>query len=581
MTQGGLGGDDFGTPALGPERSGAPVVVGLLLLLSVLAVAGYTWATREAGVKLASGTTVEGIDLGGLEPGAAELRLRTELAGRTDDPVDLVVAGAAARRTPQQLGLSVDYRTSVDRVSGGPRWLPGALWDYYTGGERTDALVRVDRSVLNPVLDDLVADAEREPREGEVLFTATGFRTVEPISGRVLDREAALEQLRARWLDAGPVEMPLVTAAPDIDQADVDRAVRTFATPAVSAPLQLQLGRETVTMRRQDYTDLLTTEPRDGALAAVLNAERLAPRVTEVLRRAGALPTPRDARIVLVDGRPRVRPARPGRAVRVEPTRRRVLAALAESGDGRTVRVPTSPSAADLTTRGARRLRVERRVAEVSIGYPAAGFRDTNLARAADRLDGALLLPGDALSFNDVVGPPTPERGFTSGPLRDDGQSYAGVGAGLSRLSTALFKATWDAGLATDQRTPMPWHLGEYPLGLDAAVRFGSYDLVVSNPSPYGVLVSAEATTRGARSVTVRLYSAPWRQGRTETSPLTDRTPPSTEYDATRRCVPQTGQPGFDVTVTRTLVTPAGRPQGREQVSTSYRPAATIVCVGE
>ena len=573
--------DEFGRPAVGPERSGVGAALAVLVLLVVVLGAGYVWAAVNAGDRLPPGTVVSGVLVGGSQPAAAEVTLRSGLATSVAQDVDLTVAGTEVTRSPNALGLTVDYTASIDKAVRTPAWLPSNLWHFYTGGDDFAAVVDVDRGTLLPLLDSLVADSEQAPVEGQVIISGTGYEVVEPVDGTTLDRDAAVETLQRSWLSGAVIELPLEPTSPEIGADAVGQAVEQIAEPAVSGPIRLVTRGADVRLDPADYTDLLSLTPDDGALALAVNQERLPLRVALALREEGALKAGRDASFEIVDGKPEIRPAVVGRTVDAGPLIDRFRqAVLATDPADRVVRVPLERSRPSLTTRAARDLGISERLAEVRIPYAEAVFRDTNLARAAEELDGAVIAPGGTLSFNDTVGAPTPDRGFVEGPLYDDGQAFTGAGAGLSRLATALTSAAWQAALDFDQRSAMPWHPEEYPIGVDAAVQFGSVDLVLANPSPYGVLVTAEADTDGDRSVTVELWSTSWRSVRTSLSAFTDQTSPVSEFVSPEGCVSVPGQPGFDVTATRVLERPAdGRQVRTDELSTSYRPLPNIVCV--
>ncbi|QWC84375.1 VanW family protein [Nocardioidaceae bacterium] len=577
----GVGGDDFGDPASGPERSGAGAALAVLVAVVLVAGAGYVWAVLNAGDRIAPGTTVAGVDVGGVQPAAAELTLRNGLATRASEDVELTVAGAQVLRSPSSLGLSVDYAATVDQAAGGSRWLPANLWDFYTGGTSLDAVVDVDRATLLPFLDDVVADAEQAPVEGEVLISGADYEVVEPVEGTRLDRVQAVATLRSQWLDADVVELPLEPALPDIDADDVRRAVTQIAEPVVSGPVRLRVGQDVVRLAPRDYTDLVSLTPVQGRLELAVNEERLPLRVSLALSQADLLDAGRDAQLDVVDGRVEIEPAVVGQRVVTEPLVLRFRqATLAADVADRVLRVPLQRRRPELTTAAAEQLEITEQLAEVQIPYASAPFRDTNLARGAEELDGTLIEAGESLSFNETIGPPTPERGFVEGVRYDDGQTYAGVGAGLSRLASALASAAWQSALDLQERSPMPWHPEEYPIGVDAAVQFGVTDLVVANPSPYGVLVTAEVAEGGNRAVTVSLWSTTWREVRTSLSAFTDQESPASEFVSTEGCVGVAGQPGFDVTATRTLLRPGGGAQVRtDDLEASYRPLPNIVCV--
>lgn len=131
------------------------------------------------------------------------------------------------------------------------------------------------------------------------------------------------------------------------------------------------------------------------------------------------------------------------------------------------------------------------------------GGRAHNVELAAMRLSGAILRPGEALSFNARVGERSRDRGFRVAPVIRNGEIEDGMGGGVCQVSSTLHVAALHAGLEiVEHRTHSrpSTYVGE---GLDATVSWGSIDYVVRNPYPYPVRIDAVAKD-GALEVRVR-----------------------------------------------------------------------------
>ena len=61
------------------------------------------------------------------------------------------------------------------------------------------------------------------------------------------------------------------------------------------------------------------------------------------------------------------------------------------------------------------------RVSTVTTNFPYAEYRNVNLPRAAELIDGTVLRPGETFSLNDIVGERTRGNGFTEGYVVSDG----------------------------------------------------------------------------------------------------------------------------------------------------------------
>lgn len=161
----------------------------------------------------------------------------------------------------------------------------------------------------------------------------------------------------------------------------------------------------------------------------------------------------------------------------------------------------------------------------------------TNLRLAAQRLDGAILQPGDRFSFNRVIGPRTTGRGYLAAPSYLGGDSPDTVGGGICLLSSALYRLSLESGLTVLNRTPHLRTIHSVPPGLDATVWYGGADLQFSNSLPFPIRLRASLNSgalslalEGARPVKpmalTRLISQS-RDGRVQVTVLRDRRPVS------------------------------------------------------
>jgi len=115
-----------------------------------------------------------------------------------------------------------------------------------------------------------------------------------------------------------------------------------------------------------------------------------------------------------------------------------------------------------------------------------------NIALGASLLDGAVVAPGEVLSFWALVGCPSAANGFSIGrSIRAD--MVAGeIGGGLCQVSGIAYEVGLRAGLTVVERFPHSRDLYAEderftPLGLDATVVWPYRDLRLRNPHPVPV----------------------------------------------------------------------------------------------
>ncbi len=560
-----------------PRRLWPWLVIGL-----VLAVLGsYGAAYALAGNRLPGGTTIEGVDVGGLRPERAERLLADTLAARGDRPVHLRVAGRELALDPEELGLRLDVAASVDQVPVGRSWDPSDLWQTVTGGQDHEAVVVAEDGLLTKRLTQLSEEVGRPPVEGAVRFEPDRPLPTYPRTGTALDVPAAEEAVLTAFLSGdGPVDLELEMVPPQITAAEVDRALQEFAEPALSAPVTLVAAGESVTLPPEQYAGSLSMRAEGSRLVPSVDVSGTAQRAQALLRRASA--TPRDATVALVEGRPRVVPARDGVTVDEDGLAEALLRAVAAEGDDRTVTVPTVLDEPDLTTEEVRSWGVREVVSEFTTYYPHAEYRNVNIGRAAELIDGTLLAPGELFSFNETVGERTAANGFTRGFVISDGVFKEDYGGGVSQVATTTFNAAFFAGLEDVEHQPHSFYIDRYPVGREATVVWPVLDLKFRNDTEHGVLIETRhspSTSATSGALTVRFWSTKLWDVESRTSERYDPTPPQTRVLTGEDCYPNEGYSGFDVDVTRVFRRAGSDEVEREEVMhTTYTPSDTVLC---
>lgn len=123
-----------------------------------------------------------------------------------------------------------------------------------------------------------------------------------------------------------------------------------------------------------------------------------------------------------------------------------------------------------------------------------AGARAVNIRTAARYLNGAVILPGEILSFNARVGRRVHGRGFVDAPVIVNDEMDEDVGGGVCQVATTLHAAAIFGNLEIVERRSHSRPSGYAPLGLDATVIDGKVDLRIRNPYDEPLLVHAYVT---------------------------------------------------------------------------------------
>ena len=133
--------------------------------------------------------------------------------------------------------------------------------------------------------------------------------------------------------------------------------------------------------------------------------------------------------------------------------------------------------------------------------------RVRNIQRFADLMKGVVIAPGETFSLNDHVGRRTRDNGFFVSQMLTSRGLVSSVGGGVSQFATTFFNAAFFAGLDFEEYQMHTFYFDRYPYGREATISFGDIDLIVTNTTPYEILVWPTYTDT---SITVTFFSTEW-----------------------------------------------------------------------
>ncbi|MHC5705500.1 VanW family protein [Streptomyces tirandamycinicus] len=567
-----------GTRSSGNRRSVLTVAGGAAVLA-----AGGLYAAGLAAGDVPDGTRVRGVEIGGMSRPEAQRTLDRELPGTFAAPLTLRIGDRVEEAEPAALGLSVDTAaTAGSAVSDSldPVSVVGRLFS--AENREIEPVIRVDEQKNRAAIARLAAAAERKVRDGAISFENGRAAAVTPVTGTSLVKNRAEDVLRDGYgrADRSPVVMPVKQTAPRTDRAETERAMNDFAVPAMSGPVTLTLDGRAVTIGPSALGRHLAMTPgAGGRLAPSLDAKGLLndPEVSAQMREVAQ--SPRDAELGLDGDRVVVtRQARVGHQVDARDFGKAVLPLLTREGAARTGEIPAKVVQPEFTGESARSLGIKEKVSSFTVEFPTAPYRVTNIARAVERIDGSVVLPGKEWSFDRTVGERTKENGFVDGIMINDGQYVKSPGGGVSAVATTMFNAVFFAGVKPVEYGAHSFYIERYPEGREATVAWGTLDLRWLNDSGNAVYVKAESTDT---SVTISfLGTRKYDEVRATKGPRTHVKEPGTRKGSGPECEAQTPLEGFDVTVGRHFVKD-GREVGRENFTTHYTPRDEVVCAPE
>ena len=181
-----------------------------------------------------------------------------------------------------------------------------------------------------------------------------------------------------------------------------------------------------------------------------------------------------------------------------------VREALETEQEGQVHILPNRPAAPREAVDRLEALGIVEKVSSFTTQYSCCVGRVTNIQKFAEIVNGNWIKPGGRLSLNETVGRRTEEKGFVPGGFISKGHLVEDIGGGVSQFATTIFNAAVRAGLDFEYYQAHSIYFDRYPYGLEATISYPRPDLVITNPTPFGILIWSSWTDE---SVTVDMYS--------------------------------------------------------------------------
>jgi len=548
-------------------------MLGVVVLVGALAGAFGIVALAERGT-IPRGTTIGGVDVGGMSESEARATLERAAARRISRPIRLVGPDGRLATTGRALGARARVGAALDEALGSGSFRRVLTQVGVIDGAQLPLdyrLAPVRAATLANRIDDEFGEP---PRDADAKVTDDGVQVVSSRPGTAVDRSELRRALvplpTIVPLSIGPVEPVVSTAEARRAAASIERLL--------AAPRRVRAEDTVATLTPRRLRALVRTERADGALRVVLEPNGLG---ASLRVRLGRDETPARDAVFAVDGkRARVVPSHRGRVLDLERISRSLTTNLA-STTHKARFVAEQPA---FTTEEANALGIHELISEFTTYYPCCAPRVSNIQRGAEIMNGTIVRRGQRFSLNEVLGRRTTERGFVEAPQIFNGRLEDAVGGGVSQIATTTYNAAFFAGVQIVAHQPHEFYISRYPMGREATVSWGGPELIWRNDWPAAILVEARAD---ADSITVRFYSSKLgRRVDTTTAEPTQHTPPRTITvsnpslpPGTTSVVQSAGPSGFLITYTR-KVFEGSKLRRSERYSWRYKPENEVVEVG-
>jgi len=558
----GLAGD--GAPSRAPKVAlwagvGLVVVAGLY--------AGAQWAVAGSVPK---GTSVAGVEIGGMDAAAAAAALDDGLAARVAEPVTVQAGEASSTVDPAEAGLAFDAEGTVDGLTGFSL-SPAHLWEHLVGGGEVAPVVDVDRTTLTETISGLEESLQVEAVDGTVGFSGGKAVATEAKAGSQVVVDDAVDAVTDAWLvTSGPVDLPTEAVEPAVTQAATNAGLAE-AEQVVSAPVEVEVGDQSAELGPKVLAKATSFTNVDGTLEPQFDGERL---VSAVVNRTDDLLTePDDAHFVFEGGKPVVEGGEQGTTLDPDDTASAV--GKAALGDERTTQLELTERDPERTKEALEGMGVKEVVSSFSTPLTSDTVRTRNLVRGAELVTGTLVAPGETFSLLDTLSPVTAANGYVSSGVISNGAHTDAIGGGLSQMATTTYNAGYFAGYDDAGHQPHSYWFERYPAGREATIYVGAIDMKFTNDTPYGAVMQSWVS---GGEVHVAIWSTPYYEVKTSAGDRSNVVPATTVHNTGASCEAYPGgSDGFTITNYR-KVFHDGEQVKDESKTWTYKPDNGVVC---
>jgi vancomycin resistance protein YoaR len=583
----------------------AATLSGIVLFLAIVLAWTIGYQLMYAG-RIFPGVTVAGVDISGMTPSDAALKLNQALSYPIGGKILFRDGEKAWVATPAELGMVFDPSSSAMTAyrlgrSGG---LFGALTSQIRAGGlgvNVPPVVLFDQRVAFQYLSQISTQINQPVVEASLSLNGTEIVAQPGQIGRELKIDATLIYLGAQLQTFSDGEVQLVVQEIQPQIIDVS-AQADMARQALSQPLTLMIPNASdgdpgpYVYPVEVIANILGVQRVQNGVQVTLNPTALRDILVPVKNQVDRQPS--DAKFIFNDTTLQLdlmQDSKTGRAMDIDASIKAINDALLRGEHTVSLVINEAQPKIPGTATGQELGITELVHAETTYFYGSSTERKHNIQAAAERFHGILIAPGETFSMGQTMGDVSLENGFAEALIIYGGRTIKGVGGGVCQVSTTLFRAVFNAGYPIVERYSHAYRVSYYEqtasgavdpklAGMDATVYFPLVDFKFKNDTPYWILME---TYMGSDSLTWKFYST--SDGRTVTWETTGTknvvSAPSPLFevnsDLKKGQIKQVdwAANGADVTVTRTVLRD-GAVYIQDSFTTHYQPWQAICQYG-
>ncbi|MFG2193034.1 hypothetical protein [Streptomyces sp. NPDC048639] len=264
-----------------PAKKGRSKLVLVGAGLAGLVVVAYGAGLLLDHADVPNGTTVLGVDIGGMTKEDAVAKLDGALGDRINAPMTVTIDGEERSLKPSSAGLAVDTRTTVRDVAGRDYNPVSVIGSLFGGSRQGTPAIEIDEEKLAAALKTLSGQAAGS-EDGTIKFVPGKAVAVPGKTHKALDVNQSVDAVedayreRAETGENAALDLPVSMQKPSISQAEIDRKMKEFAKPAMSDLVTVKAGNKSIPFGPdKSLPKILSVKPVNGRLVEVYDREAL------------------------------------------------------------------------------------------------------------------------------------------------------------------------------------------------------------------------------------------------------------------------------------------------------------------
>lgn len=264
-----------------PKKKGRNKLVLLAVGVVVLAGGVYGAGLLMNRTDVPKGTTVLGVDIGGTTRDGAVRKLDEAFDKNAGKELKLSLGGKTVALDPDNAGLQFDMDATADAAAKSDYNPVSVIASLFGNHRVVTPVMPVDEEKLHASLE-AAAGGSGATTDGTIEFKGGKAVPVYGKTGKGVDlakSTAAVEEAYRTQVEtgtAGTVNLPTTTRRPTVSNAEVDRVLKDFAQPAMSAKAIVQTdAAHSIPFGALSLPKILSFKAVDGKLVDTYNLKAL------------------------------------------------------------------------------------------------------------------------------------------------------------------------------------------------------------------------------------------------------------------------------------------------------------------